>query len=310
MSDATSWDRYWSGSRAGVAFNQEGANHPALLNFWGEALRDVSPASRILDVASGRGALINQSSGSYENFVTLDYSQAALSSQREAYPFALPVAADARRLPFRESTFDTVLSQFGVEYGGPEAIDGLPGVLAPGGRVILVMHCADSVIDQECRANEEALERFLALDFLPRVEAMFRAGYAVLKGQGDQRAAGEAAKQVVPSFKALAGLLEEFGPDIAAGTLLTLYQETARIQQRIQHHVEEEVLGWLETMNDELGYYRLRMQSMINAALDDSTYSDRVSVYKAAGIECLRSGLLKSDTGQPLAWVIEGVRID
>lgn len=311
MSESKSWDNYWAGSSAGVAFNLEGAEHPALDRFWQATLTDVSAETRILDVASGRGALLaHLPTADYRCCVSLDYSIAALSSQRQSYDFILPVAADAGQLPLKEGSFDLVVSQYGVEYGGADAVAALPSMLAPGGRIMLAMHCEDSVIYRECHANARALAKLQDSSFLPLAEEMFRAGYAVLKGQGASAEAAGAARALLGPFRGLGQLLQEFGEGVAGGTVMTLYRETARIQERIQHHVEQDVIDWLQTMAREIRHYQARMDSMMTSALSAQEFEARIAAYRELGIECQKTELLKIETGDSLAWVLVGVRHD
>jgi SAM-dependent methyltransferase len=309
LSDTKGWDNYWTGSSSGVAYNQEGADHPALDRFWHQALAPVNVDLRILDVASGRGALIDYlPAGNYRHFVSLDYSHAALASQQVNHDFIQPVVADVKAMPFDAGSFDLVISQFGVEYGGPGAIDSLPSLVAAGGRTVLVMHCEGSVIDRECRSNREAIRRVNQLGFLPLAENMFRTGYAVLKGSADRKAAGDSARALLEPFRGIGQILQEMGEDVAGGTVMTLYRETARIQERIQHHVEEEVIGWIQTMTREIGQYEARMQSMIDAALSVEAFQSRTGVYEREGIEIEHAEMLLTQAGEPLAWQLSGVR--
>lgn len=311
LSDTRGWDKYWTGSSSGAAFNQEGADHPALDEFWIEALAGVDKKARILDVASGRGALLaHLPSADYEQLVSLDYSLAAMVSQRTAYPFVLAVSADVKQLPFLPASFDHIVSQFGVEYGGLEAVDSLADYVAPGGRIDLILHGEGSLIEKECHANLAALKQLQTLGFLPLAEAMFTAGYKVLKGEGDRGAAGEAARKMLEPFRGVGQLLEQYGEGVAGGTLLTLYRETARIQERIQHHVEDEVIGWLQTMDSEVNSYMERMQSMSDAALSESEFRDRVSSYQSRGISCSTTEPLQGEQGELLGWVLSGERHD
>ena len=309
LSDSNAWNDYWVGSRSGAAFNAEGADHPVLDHFWRQALGEVTGTQRLIDLASGRGALLGYlPEEASPDICCVDRSLAALASQRNLRPGILPVVADVADIPFADQGFDLVISQFGVEYGGAEAIDRVYRLIAPGGRVILVLHRQNSIIDLECRNNLEALHKLREIEFLPLARSMFTAGYAVLKGQAAREHALAHGRALLEPFRRLGELLGEHGEAAAGGTLLTLYQETARIQQRIQHHLEEEVIGWLETMEREIVQYEARMQSMTAAALSQESLMERVAKAVEAGITLEPAMEMNAQPDQALAWVLDGTR--
>ena len=109
MSNTDGWDSYWSGSQSGVAYGQEGADHPLLAAHWRRLFTAVDDGEIVLDVASGRGALAASLNLEQIDLVSVDFSTAALRSQMSLFPAIRGVAADVRQLPFMERGVDRVI---------------------------------------------------------------------------------------------------------------------------------------------------------------------------------------------------------
>ena len=73
-----SWDTYWAGAQSSSAFSGGGTTDPLVLSFWDEIFRDIRERRddvRIIDIASGNGAVIDKSFGTTDVMVVLPISQ-------------------------------------------------------------------------------------------------------------------------------------------------------------------------------------------------------------------------------------------
>jgi tellurite resistance-related uncharacterized protein len=71
------------------------------------------------------------------------------------------------------------------------------------------------------------------------------------------------------------------------------------------HYEADEVLAWLQRMDTELGAYAGRMSSMMDAALDDSTFAEICSSVEQHRFSIDEAGpLLAPGEEMPLAWVL------
>jgi SAM-dependent methyltransferase len=154
----TSWTRYWS---SGVLHSCPGSfsgNYDgAIAAFWKEAFVPLTAGRRVLDVATGNGALPRMLLGfdgwgdSGCHVDAIDLAQLApdwvsgLDADRRGR-LRLHSGVMAEHLPFAAAGFDLVVSQYGIEYAALEqALAEAARVLKPGGRLCLLMHHADSV---------------------------------------------------------------------------------------------------------------------------------------------------------------------
>jgi len=125
---------------------------PALMGEWasrGVALANLRPGERVLDVASGTGALTRlaaKSAGPNGRVVGLDLSPDMLDVARTTAPeaTAAPIEwreGDVGALPFADDSFDAVFCAFGLMFF-PDRIGALKEmvrVLRPDGRVTLMV---------------------------------------------------------------------------------------------------------------------------------------------------------------------------
>jgi SAM-dependent methyltransferase len=307
MNSTDGWDSYWSGSQSGAAYGQEGIDHPLLAAHWRRLLATVKSGETVLDVASGRGALAAFLRPEQVDLVSVDFSSAALRSQTSLFPAIKAVAADVRQLPFGDGGIDRIISQYGIEYGGVDAIPALIRLIRPGGRIQLVLHMSGSVIDSECQANVDALARLEASQFLTLAAAMFEAGFLVLKGESGPEIAREKAVPVISAHEELGAILRQYGEGIAGGTIKTLFMESAKMQERLPNYVEAEVMEWLASMARETVTYKQRMQSMVGAAISEEVFKLLMEKFRAAGMTIEEACPIKDDADQALGWSLSVV---
>jgi ubiquinone/menaquinone biosynthesis C-methylase UbiE len=115
---------------------------------------DLRSNQRVLDVAAGNGNATLAAARRFADVVSTDYVAALLEGgRRRAEADRLPVTfqeADAEALPFADSSFDVVLSTFGVMFtpNQEKAAGELLRVCRPGGKIGLANWTPDSFIGQ------------------------------------------------------------------------------------------------------------------------------------------------------------------
>jgi ubiquinone/menaquinone biosynthesis C-methylase UbiE len=106
-----------------------------LLRWLGEDLRGL----RVLDVAAGDGYWAARTRKRGARAVALDLAGAKLGRGRQLSDPPALVRSDALRLPFRDASFDRVMSICAIEHfdDGEKALDEMARVLAPGGELVM-----------------------------------------------------------------------------------------------------------------------------------------------------------------------------
>jgi len=115
---------------------------------------DVRAGERVLDVAAGNGNATLAAARRFAQVTSTDYVPALLEKgQARAAAEGLQVSfevADAEALPFRDASFDLVMSTFGVMFTADQqrAADEMWRVLRPGGRIAMANWTPEGFIGQ------------------------------------------------------------------------------------------------------------------------------------------------------------------
>lgn len=149
------WTRYWSQGATHSCGGSYGSRYEgALAQFWRAAFAQLAPGARVLDIATGNGAL-PQLLVDFDPTGQIACDAIDLAVLAPAWFEQLPPVRRARlqfhgqqaaeSLPFADGAFDLVMSQYGLEYTDlARSVPELLRVCAPAGQVRLVCHHADA----------------------------------------------------------------------------------------------------------------------------------------------------------------------
>jgi SAM-dependent methyltransferase len=281
------WDRYWQGTRE-TAAHGKGLLEPVLAAHWRSVFQEFLTGrdALVVDVACGNGVLASRARAVAPELemVCCDLSLAALSKLRAREHTALPVLADAARIPLAPGSVDLLISQFGVEYAGPQAVVQVAECVAPGGCMALVMHCREGAIHAECAENLSDVDALQDSGLLPALAAALRAGFALDPADADSIAGFRAAERALaPALKRVEALLQTRGDEALGGLARRFYDDIARIYPRMGHYDMTELIDWLQGLDEELVAYRERMAAMLGAGLAPETVQGIVERLSRSG---------------------------
>jgi len=313
MAEEQAWQEYWTGGDGGDAVG--GAQRHKIAACWASffaAHPAAAPHPVVVDIAAGRGAALKSAIDALAGqgfFLALDYAADAVADARRALGRISAAAADAKFLPLRDRSVDFAISQFGMEYAGPEAFAEAARILAPGGWFCALSHYRGGAIDLECAENE----RLLAM--LARAR-LFAAARATLEASFSRRSRRDPKPIDLAIDSAFAGALARAlsavraAPQSAAKTTLERFlSDMTRLSARRFAYEPSDAYAWLAGMENSLDAYRKRMQSMRAAALDaDGVGAIREKFSLAGLLEFRAEPLILDDNRPPAAWVIEGRR--
>lgn len=312
---AQSWDTYWQGTGDVAAFGAGGVAHPAIAAFWREYFTALSGEQRpihLLDVATGNGALLELAASILDAEATtmscVDISQAAIDNVAQRYPNITGHVADAVSLPMDSEQYDAVISQFGVEYAGLDAVAEAGRMVAPGGQLVLMLHIVDGIVHRECQASLAAIERLQAANFIPLAMDFFKQGFAAVQG-ADRRAYDDAGTQLSPAVQEAEAIMQEFGEGVAGNTIASLYADVGRIHSKLPQYDANDVQTWLETHQRELIAYAERMTSMAKAAISAEQFQAVAEQLRSNGFTLEQAAALSAQGEDvPLAWILAATR--
>lgn len=291
------WSDYWAtdGASGEVFVNSAGEKHPGLATFWREALADLPEPSRIIDVASGAGSIFGcLTKPSAHALHAVDISAEALALLRRRFPGAVTVVAGADRLPFVDGSFDAVVSQFGVEYAGRDAVAAAGGLVAPGGRLVMLCHYRDGYIDSRNRDQLAAAELARDSGFVELAIALAEATFAA-----DTARQETAARRFAPAERALAEAVRGQPQGVHAH----LYLGFRRLYENRHAYRPADVVGWLRQMRGEVDKSIYRLSNIIAVALSDSDTRTIAAALAARSLEAVSFQPFATAAGErPIAW--------
>ena len=212
------WSRYWARGAAHSCVGSYGECYGgAIAEFWRDVFAYLPAAARVLDIATGNGALprlLLQDDRTVDvqcdavDIARIDPSWLSAAAPADQARVRFHGGIDAAALPFGDRCFDLIVSQYGLEYTDLDrTVPELLRVRAPAGTVALMLHHAQG------RPASLAAVEIDHLGWLMRsgglfdaaatlVEPMAHAGTAQGRASLQQHAQANAARE---SFNALLG---------------------------------------------------------------------------------------------------------
>ncbi|MCP5474848.1 MAG: class I SAM-dependent methyltransferase [Lysobacterales bacterium] len=169
-----SWSRYWQGGALhSCAGSFEGNYGDSIGAFWRSVFEPLKATDRVLDIATGNGALprllldtrttaLGMPEVDAIDLAAIDppWLRGCDTGVRERLRFHADIAAES--LPFADASFDLVISQYGLEYSDLSlSVHELLRVLKPGASVALIVHHADSLPVRLGRAERVEIDGLL-----------------------------------------------------------------------------------------------------------------------------------------------------
>jgi SAM-dependent methyltransferase len=271
-----SWTRYWAGGAVHSCGTSYGEYYGgAIASFWRKVHDDTPAGSRLLDLATGSGAIprLWRSWRSADTWDAVDLAATVPPWATEAGAgMRFHAAVRAESLPFPAAGFDLVTSQYGLEYCDLTlAVPEILRVRAPGGHVALVLHHAQSRPVSLARTELSHLDWVLGPDGLIAACAdMIGLAAQANTPQGRERLARDPAAEAARlRFNAAQVALRERtiagdGSDVL-GEIRDMVATLLQIAMRQSaSHAHSEMESWMCTLTD----HRLRLEELCTHALD------------------------------------------
>ena len=308
------WSDYWREGDTEHALPDDNPGTRALASVWrGYATKLASRGghARIVDLACGGGFALRhlEAAGHAPSLnwelLGLDIAGPALEQLRKSATTPLQlIVGDAARPPFVDGSMTVVLSQFGLEYAGQEALSGAARLLTPAGELLLLVHHAEGAVAASCRANRDIVDGVLACGALEAMRHWFEQ-----RASGRQRplARSQATEKLREPIGAMESLLQQ-SPQCPARQLVgRMHADIARLYTRADAYATADVMQWLDGMRTELMSYRQRMQGMLQAARGTADIQLLLSDWTSQGLLNCNADVIEVE-GQPLAWQLTATR--
>lgn len=302
-----SWSRYWAGGALhSCATSFEGNYDDAIGGFWRTVCASLSASERILDVATGNGALPRllvdtlAPSARLPEIDAVDIADIAPPWLDGLAPevvqrvrFHPRVAVEA--LPFADASFDLVISQYGLEYSDLErSVDELLRVMQPAARVALVLHHVDSLPVRLGRAEVLEIDWLLQPGgLLQRAKRLvpFMARLATPAGAASVQRDPDAAKVRSQYNEAMRELQQRAGSTEASDVLFETQAAVGELMQRVPSAGAAAAQAQLDGVREGLRLARLRQAELVAHALD-------ATAVKQLGLRLAGHDSLRCDIGE------------
>jgi SAM-dependent methyltransferase len=295
---AKNWSAYWQkdGTGGEVFVGSGGEGNAEIAAFWRALFSEPGVGANIIDIACGAGSVFQhaQQPDQFE-LIGTDVSIDALRLLRQRSPGTGVVLASSSALPFKDSSFDLVVSQFGVEYAGTAAFGHALRLLKPGGRLCTLSHIRDGYIDRKNAVLQAGVRKAEELEFL-----------AVARGLTQAAFSGVGVEEAVRRFQPAEREMAMFVAGNPGGFHGHLYSGFRQLFERRAHYDESDILGWLDGMVAEQSLNRLRLDEMRGAALDQAAIEEIQSLATQCGVSLSVSQMTLAGQSLPVAWQIVG----
>lgn len=262
---------------------------------WHGFARALEKGARVLDLATGGGAVLKKMREARPDLVLMGVdSSPTLPPPPRSIELLAGVTMEA--LPFQTGGVNAITSQFGYEYGNTAAISREVGrVLAPGGKLLLVVHRSDGPIVAHNLPRRDALRWALAPGgWLARARALLAARrVAAIPTPPGFHAAPQEAQRLFP------------GQSVGAEFLQALAQ-TLDLGRGKPLHESYEVLDVLEKKaRNEIA----RIDTLERAACDAAGIEALSAELRSAGMDIGPPRIVaERSSGRAFAWLVSGVR--
>jgi ubiquinone/menaquinone biosynthesis C-methylase UbiE len=155
------WRNYWKEDRIASCVPENETTADEIRERWIRLFSDLPDGSRILDVATGNGILLSHAAtaadrgGKSFSLTGVDLADIDPVRYVSSLPDGLRKAkflggVAAEKLPFSDSAFDVVVSQYGLEYADlDKALGEVERVLVVGGRLLWLAHSGQSLVVEQ-----------------------------------------------------------------------------------------------------------------------------------------------------------------
>ena len=298
------WQQYWKQA----VISSFGETEPdwyrqELLPFWENLFSGLPDGVRVLDVATGNGAVTRIAASVNEQ----EQKQLELQAVDRVETVAVPGVKLLPPSPLE--TLDSkyryylVTAQFGLEYSRiDQSLPAIARLLESEGRLVVIAHHVDSRISHFSR---EEMKQYRAIfrqqDLFPRLEKLLKIMGDTRNPRQRQQLAGnpraQAARKAVN--RSISQLTGHFPEGIVIANLL---KQINPLFQQLMNQSLDQKLAYLHSIRKELQLARLRLADQLDAAWSEGDVSKMQVLAEKLGLETSRQEEVHDRDGELLAW--------
>lgn len=322
--ETMSWGAFWrQGGLTSLPDAFSGTYDDAIAAFWSEQFEPLPEGARILDIATGNGAIAalarehSERHGKRFEIHGVDVAETdpreclreELKPLVEGVRFHPGVAAEATG--FEAGSFDMVCGQYALEYADRDgAVSECGRLLCPGGRAAFVMHHRESFVLRSASSEYAILEMFIRPGGF--LECLARIIEYVVPRQGQTDLARDPkAERLRHDLNAVAQSIERRIGDDVPGTRSARYGMARGAE--IYNEARPKGVEWARTrlggLREEFNQQVIRLQDLLDAATDDRALEALTEAFAEAGVSVRDAGWIVVD-GRRLGRAVVGGRAE
>jgi SAM-dependent methyltransferase len=278
MDERAAWDRFWSYDRLSSFGTGKGSGNydEPIAAGWRSFFAALPPRARVLDIATGNGAIAVIAVEAGEQLKVTGADLAAVrpadfvSKNKGALgKIRFVGGAPAEKMPFDGGSFDAVVSQYGIEYSDlkrslPEAVR----ALAAGGRLRFACHAAEGEVAANTKPAIADADFLLdEVDITGRAARCFEAVLGVERGhQAGQLAEMGAQARYAQFREGLKAIAERASAAADQAMLVSVHQALTALFERRHDLGLQTLFEQLDALRAEVDAHRTRERALLAAA--------------------------------------------
>ncbi len=300
MSQSENWSDYWEyeSSKGEVFVDKLGNKHPELAEFWKQIFNDFQPTDRIIDLASGAGSIFHSvSHQTYLNLYAVDISNVALVRLQEDIPQAQVQIGSCDNLSFSDSSFEHVLSQFGIEYSTEDGFYEALRIMTLKGDFVALVHYKNGYIDDRNATELEGVDLLIDSSFVDLSKKIANS----FNNKDTTRT-----QTYFKEFSAIEPIVHAYCVKHSSGMTAHCYNGCKRLLQEYAKYNHADVIEWFENMHQELQQAQVRLLNMRGVAFSKDRMSKMVdALVKKGAKELSVEPFVLGQHDKPVAWILK-----
>jgi ubiquinone/menaquinone biosynthesis C-methylase UbiE len=311
------WSDYWRTGQQACCFNMGGDNYgPQIVKVWSEFFEKLPADAKILDLCTGNGAIailateLGQRRNAQFEVHGVDRAEIYVEKTRLFSPgvhgkvrFQSGVATEA--LPFEDASFDSIVSQYGIEYTDlTRTIPEVARVTKPGGQLRFIVHARDGAV---LTAAEGQLAGAQFLDEMGIIGALrafvTRAAVVDQAGENATEEQRQAASEVAAHLQTLMKSLDDGIRLLNAPVFLQqVRQSLVDILSKRRSVGPEAATAKVDELERSVEGHRRRIAAMTKASLDERGIRAFSAQFESAGFTAEPAKPLRISDGRLYGW--------
>ena len=305
------WAHFWTSDRVASCVPASAATEDEINQRWRDFFAARPANSRVLDIATGNGVLLRQAAaaehGETFELVGIDLADidplANVPGTLAAHPSVRFIGGtDAASLPFKDASFDIVVSQYGLEYADLDAALGeVERVLGPGGTLRWLAHSEQSEVVMQNREQHRQVDLLLAAN--GPLECMDQLVKRLKRGKSP----GLAMTRLDKSMRAAEAFCREHPP---AHIVVEVCSGLADTANRWQAYDPNDLDTMVKNSRHNLRGHRQRILDLGDAVVTPERLSRIRERLEGAAWDAVDIETMTAGSGGPIGLIIEATRSD